>query len=199
MDGRVTNHVYFPKTVFYKSDDPYVGELKFVTDRSRRAINVYSEDFDGWVYPDGSQYNVSDFPEAAATFGYSGTKFRVPELTDFFCGGTTKSEHVNATDVIGKHRHRTRITFKPKTVTGKITVMGTSNVTGDGGGHNARGTNDSYSCELEMEIASISFNGNCEIDNCESSGDTTHPTYNYMPVMIYIKRRKKAATSRGCH
>lgn len=158
-DGRTNVSVYFPRVVIYKHDDPYVGELKFVTDRSHRTINVDSEDFDGWVYPDGSQYNVSDFPDAAAAFGYSGTKFRVPELTDFFCGGTTKSSHVNATDVIWEHRHGTRLTFNPKTVTGTITVMGTSDTQGDGGGHNGSRTDATYPCTMEMKIQSISFNG----------------------------------------
>jgi len=56
--------VYFPPIIFYKQDEPYIGELKFVSDTIRRNINIYAADFDGWVYADGTTYSGSLFPSA---------------------------------------------------------------------------------------------------------------------------------------
>lgn len=159
VDGRDHVDVYFPQIVIYKYDDPYIGELKFVTDKKHRTVNIDSDDFDGWVYPDGSQYNVSDFPDAATVFGHSGTTFNVPNLTEFFCGDTTKNNHVDANEVIKKHSHKTQLTFDSQSLSGTIHVMGTSNTTGDGGGHNGGKTDKSYDCTIQMKVKSIEFNG----------------------------------------
>lgn len=48
-----------------------------------------SDDFDGWVYPDGSEYFCADFPTASAVYAVSptATTFRVPDLRGKFFKG----------------------------------------------------------------------------------------------------------------
>ncbi len=35
--------------------------LKLVSVGSLTNVDINAQDFDGWVYPDGSSYNISDF------------------------------------------------------------------------------------------------------------------------------------------
>lgn len=93
-------------------DNPRIGELKFLAVPSLKAIDIDSENFDGWVYPDGSQFQKSRFPEAWEMFkeNDSSTTFQVPNLTAFFkpnpdptSVGTFKTE--GKTQGIPAHSH----------------------------------------------------------------------------------------------
>lgn len=95
---------------------PRIGELKFMALGKLKSVDVMSEEFDGWVYPDGSEYSAEDFPEAWLVYRSStesGT-FRVPVLSSFFRlnPGTKKSDAIrleagNVT-AIPAHKHNIR-------------------------------------------------------------------------------------------
>ena len=60
---------------------------------SRKSGNHFlSDDFDGWVYPDGSHYSCADFPAAAAVYAAShgAATFSVPDLRGKFFKGHTQ-------------------------------------------------------------------------------------------------------------
>ena len=183
--------VYYPQIITYKYDEPYIGELKFVTDKRHRTININSDDFDGWVYPDGSTYLISDFPRAASEFGSVGSTFQVPLLSQFFCGSKTKDQNVEATEVLKEHFHFTKLTLEPKEITGTLYLGAAKDAGGDGFGHNGKAkTFDRWHrCTVTMVIDSFEFSGNNQSDNCEQGYGVTTPSYNYIPVMIYIGQK----------
>lgn len=94
-----------------------VGELKFVSGFENLAGKGLSKqsgvwkwngttDFDGWVYPDGSSFSASDFPEAATEYGSSGGSFSVPNLQDsFFKGASTAMSDVAQKSGLQRHNH----------------------------------------------------------------------------------------------
>lgn len=58
-------------------------------------IDIDSGEFDGWVYPDGSEYSARDFPQAYAVYGDGqSSTFKVPFLSNFIKlnPGVEKSE-----------------------------------------------------------------------------------------------------------
>lgn len=85
-DDKIITPVYFPYTVVYEDDSPYVGEIKFIASGQRRDVDIDSPDFDGYVYADGSMYSSSRFPMASKQFGSDERYFRVPRLCCFFAG-----------------------------------------------------------------------------------------------------------------
>lgn len=67
-----------------------VGTLMFVAWTKLAPIDETSEDFDGYVYPDGRRLNKADFPDAYDCFGDEYRRsddpedtFRIPILSDF--------------------------------------------------------------------------------------------------------------------
>ena len=79
-----TVSVYYPVQSF--RHDHAIGEVKFLAVGKLSAIDIDSDDFDGWVYPDGSEYPKDRFPEAWKAFSTdpNSDKFRVPVLSGFF-------------------------------------------------------------------------------------------------------------------
>ena len=77
--------IYNPGQQYESIDDiPAIGELKFLAHKQLWIINTSAPDFDGWVYPDGSEYSRWDFPSAYAIYGDGRSDtFRVPLLSNF--------------------------------------------------------------------------------------------------------------------
>ena len=84
-----------------------IGELRLATGfydvkGLKKEGNVWhldpllSNDFDGWVYPDGSQYFCADFPAASAVYAVSpeATSFCVPDLRGKFFKGHVQNQLV---------------------------------------------------------------------------------------------------------
>ena len=95
-DGTVVNDTFdivAPSSTAV-SDEP-VGTLRFVgipklnRDNVVRYgdkynIDISADDFDGWVYPNGTTFEASEdeFPDACRTYG-NGSGFTVPDLSSF--------------------------------------------------------------------------------------------------------------------
>lgn len=109
-----------PTILRYVDDDPYVGEVKMLTDLGRRTVDIRSEDFDGWVYADGSSYSQSDFPTAYVRFRGSNGRFSVPRLEQFFRGTTNSgdvfSNKVFYSNPLAKHSHTMHVGFEKQVV-----------------------------------------------------------------------------------
>lgn len=67
------------------SQKPRIGELKFLAVDTLAAVDVESEGFDGWVYPDGATYTKERFPDAWSVFAAdsASSTFQVPLLDRF--------------------------------------------------------------------------------------------------------------------
>ena len=131
----------FPPIAFHEYP---IGALKFIPTKSLRTlfegklysykgkpnINIYDDDFNGWVFPNGTTFTceAGEFPYAMQYYGKAGssTSFQVPDLTNLFLKGTTPlhreamppMQFNNAKVVIGPHTHGVWITD----VTGNVTV-----------------------------------------------------------------------------
>ena len=64
-----------------------MGEVKFLAVPNRDQKSYLADDFDGWVYADGSKYPRATFPKAYALYqglpGSTPTAFAVPRLDNF--------------------------------------------------------------------------------------------------------------------
>ena len=54
-------HLRIPNPKYPKQKEPPIGQVKFVAIPNPAPVDVYSTDFDGWVYADGSSYSIDDF------------------------------------------------------------------------------------------------------------------------------------------
>lgn len=78
------------KKIVFQAAEPLVGSLKFValsTIGSNNDIRYKSENFDGWLYPDGSSFQLSDFALSTTLKKLYGnidqTTFTLPDLRHF--------------------------------------------------------------------------------------------------------------------
>lgn len=106
-----TYNIYCPVLKFPPAplNEPAVGELKFLPVKNLQEqygskmcrypggklnIDIFSEDFDGWVFPNGMTFTCKpgEFRNAVAAFGTSRTSFQVPKLDTFFQGITPSTQ-----------------------------------------------------------------------------------------------------------
>lgn len=107
----------------FSISEPKVGMLKLVANNSissNSMIAYKSEDFDGWLYPDGSIFNLSDFMlsiDLQALFGTGdGKTFQLPDVRTFLKmnGQSTKYSgsmiaSMPKKNVLYKHPHNVTI------------------------------------------------------------------------------------------
>lgn len=104
--------------------EPAVGSLKFVAKYSidnNSSINYRSDSFDGWLYPDGSTFELKDFMlsnEIARLYRSSDTTFTLPDFRKFIkMNGTNqkvgkKSSAIGVVEkknVLKAHSHETNM------------------------------------------------------------------------------------------
>ena len=54
----------YSKHTTLNQDNLYIGQLKFLYRKNKMEdIDIDSPDFDGWIYPDGREYDITRFPE----------------------------------------------------------------------------------------------------------------------------------------
>lgn len=63
VDDGITTDIYAPNPLSVENTN-VIGELKFVAWKHKREIDINDEKFDGWVYPDGKTYKLSDFSQS---------------------------------------------------------------------------------------------------------------------------------------
>jgi len=116
--------------------------LKFGVVPIRDQINYKSDDFDGWLYPDGSTYFLSDFAlssKISAVYGNDdGHTFTMPTLSNFIRlnGIMQKSpeltSRMDGRNALMKHNHKLDVT-----ATGKIQTYGSANYSNQVGQKNS--------------------------------------------------------------
>jgi hypothetical protein len=191
-----------------------VGTLKFVAlpkfDESvvrqygdNFNVDIDSEDFDGWVYPNGTVFTVDGnrFQEA---FGLYGTEpeetgkrsFKVPDLRNFLRmnPGTEKEDpmkFVRYNNGLAPHSHEilgVTISGRPKTP--KINELPIGN--GGSGYYDmcGFGSSSTPTGKIDFEINGSFEDGQIENAKSMESGSSpdveSKPTHVFMPVMVYI-------------
>lgn len=193
-----------PKQWRYEDPGHLIGELKFkilpnIINPSN--ININSDNFDGWVYPNGQSYTVAstDFQAAKQYFeqDVNSTTLTIPCLNNFIKANPTNNISVeNITfknSGVPRHNHNTTIRLSnndTKEVGIDIFIADTA---GDGGsfhrGAKPYDPNKEYKASLALSVDGLTIN-DCTINKSDSSLDREqYPTYNYLPVMIYIGKK----------
>ena len=102
------------QTIRFTAAEPTIGSLKFVAlsdIKSNSSIQYKSADFDGWLYPDGSSFFLSDFAlsnELKTLYGSSSSnQFTLPNLRNFvkLNGKSGTLESAAGKNVLKKHSH----------------------------------------------------------------------------------------------
>ena len=129
----------------FSISEPKVGMLKLVANSSissNSMIAYKNEDFDGWLYPDGSTFNLTDFmlsTDLQALFGTGdGKTFQLPDVRTFLKmnGQSTKYSgsmiaSMPKKNVLYKHPHDVTIYADVKAQIGLVVPV--NYVAGNGG------------------------------------------------------------------
>lgn len=193
--------LYVPKVSVYKQPKPYLGQLKFLALTSLPPIDEMAEDFNGWVYPDGRAVSREQFAKAYKYFGedYGAgdgeNTFNIPAISDFIKAvqpSTTNlddslSESVPAAEVLKSHKHEVADLGMAGTVVCTTTFNAVNNTdTGD----SCHGTNSTVGAhdqkyDMWFTISNITIKNDPKTSSA-SNTKTTHPAYNFLPVLMYI-------------
>lgn len=200
--GSKSTTIYSPKISVYKQPKPYIGQLKFMAMTSFPQIDETSLDFNGWTYPDGRAVSREIFREAFQYFGTEfgagdgETTFNIPCLTNFIKiaqPGTTLLD-----EKLVQEREQIEVLKRHDHALGNIGLNGTIQATtefksvnntqaGDachgslGGGAIKKISYDFYFKATDLTIQSDQK----KVESSEIS-KATHPTYNKLPVLMYI-------------
>lgn len=159
--------------------------------------------FDGWVYPDGSEYRQKqgkyDFSEAYRAFGGQDGRFRVPLLSDFVWmnpGVYTEdaTRRMPAQVGIARHTHRFKAgeeLSRSISAEGKIHMNQYQKTSSNSAGvHSADSPRNKVKYIKCDDIrCDVVFDGETAIYEDSVPGDYTYPGYILTPVQIYIGRK----------
>ena len=136
VDGTLST-VYLPMScvndvyvVPWQIVEPEIGTIKIGVVQQDGDIDYKSDDFDGWLYPDGSTYELSDFSlssKLSDVYGNDDGTFTLPTLSNFIRlnGHLVKNPEltslIEGRNALLQHSHDITID-----ATGTITTVGTT-------------------------------------------------------------------------
>lgn len=174
------------------------GELKFDFRPVMKTINVNAADFDGWVYADGKEY-PNNF-EFASSFdqGSDSNHFVVPNYHEMLFMETSLT--ASSGDKVFPEVHG----FKSHSHTVKLELDGEISGTfkfdygsADGNGSGIHGSKTDptkgkdIDIQVETSLSGLNFQLAGKIENCASNNKHTHPTFTYIPMLVYIGKKIK--------
>ena len=183
-----------------------IGELKYKmlpTVTRPDAIDINGANFDGWVYPRGQSYTVAaaDFHGAKTCFGQSATAttLAIPNINNFVKAdprqGIMASTVPFRNQGIPAHHHSSSVQMGGGSYDDYKIKATVTKYPGPGGAlHNgSTGYNPPKYFESTLVFRATSLDvKSCEIGNSESSLDREqYPSYNYLPIMIYIGKKSQ--------
>lgn len=190
---------------------PNIGQIKMVYKPRLDQINIESESFDGWLYPDGSIYNKDNFENGdklLSLFPYSPTQFKMPIINQFikFSNQTGNITSETGRTVIAPHNHK--INFN---LNGSVTINAQISCGSSFGHLQANSASYTHKGNFTHKYTIIqgsvpnSINVDVSIPNLAGkiyTSGTTNPTTNisypshfYLPIMIYVGKTNKARIS----
>lgn len=192
-----------PQIKLFKQPEAYIGQLRFLAVPTLDTINVSALDFDGWVYPDGREIPSAIFPDAWNTFGTTygsnsayGT-FKLPDFRQFFKPAPYTNTGSFETNVAGTngivvHTHEVSDVSLSGKLCIDLSLLLTDSNSGSCAMHDSNGDSSYFDSYLKFEMKGINLRDDT-IDISYSSPNLdvqTHPTYNMMPVLMYIGKRQ---------
>lgn len=197
-----------PRQWVWKAPDPEIGELKFKalpTIAQPGSIDIHAAGFDGWVYPRGQSYAVgaNEFTQAKTCFGQSATErtLNVPNIDRFIKAvpscDITMSPVAHANTGVPGHSHSSSVALGGGSADVSVSAVVTKSagyVEEQGGklhnGDKGFRKKKYYKSTLYLVGSDITVR-ECEIGYSESAlAREQYPSYNYLPVMIYIGKKR---------
>ena len=214
--------VNVPKIESPLPPEPLVGTLRFISTRclqdliDANALNVEDgqvnvnpydgngkirDDFDGWVFPNGQQFQnkSSQLSDAAFVFAgdYNATSFTVPTLTSFFQAGYSVAGYTIAeipqTIGLANHQHETseiQLKCNIKFNSSKTQISSTSGCGGTKYVHQGNKTSGASSTVQGADVDTpVKFKDTITGLHTDSAGTGSKeywPKHNLIPVMVYI-------------
>ena len=204
--GSETKAIYSPKITSYKQPKPYLGQLKFMAMTNLPKIDETALDFNGWVYPDGRAISRSIFSEAFEYFGIEfgagdgSTTFNIPCLSNFI--KIVQPESTQLTDDLAQEKEQIEVLSCHSHPLGNLGLTGTIGATtkfksvsnwdiGDAC-HGSRGGGSIKKISYDFWFKASKLAMQTEENSIQPTSipKTTHPTYNKLPVLMYIGVRK---------
>lgn len=222
-DGAVSAYhlsVNFPIIQSPLPPEPLIGTLRFISTRclqdliDANALNVEDEqvnvnpyddndkirvDFDGWVFPNGQQFQNKDNQLSDAAYVFAGDShaqaFTVPTLTSFFQAGHAADGYTIAeipqTIGLASHQHSTSeiqlecdISFNAdKTQISSTEGCGGTNYVHQG---NSAGTPSVQSAQIDLPVKFNDTIRGLKTNTVGTGSKEYWPKHNLIPVMIYI-------------
>lgn len=190
----------------YEQPKAYIGQLKFIAIPSFKDVDEYSANFDGWTYPDGRMFLSSDFIDAWNVFGdsygvdNSTQKFAIPNLNGFFKPRQFDIDNVDESLIEQRpgHSYLPSHTHNVDNVklSGRVNISMKLPITNSGssakGLHNSSGNINHPSCYCIIDISDFKSASGYTTNSDTELDIQTHPTYDTMPVMIYIGKNANA-------
>ena len=181
--------LYAPKPTIRQLPAPEVGQLKLIYQTAKQVIDVNSDNFDGWVYADGSTYSASMFDVKDAFDVNEDGTFTVPNLNNFI---KLNPKPYQANDISEKYEHvdpyhTHDITMSLSgNVKGSLKYNHTSSFGGIPWSHGVDYKTGTCVFQIELDYSSLKISSKDYIEQSQQVGEETYPTYNSIPVMVYI-------------
>lgn len=203
-----------PKMPTFK--DPDIGEIRFIVQNQLTSydvkqygesynIDIYSDDFDGWVYPNGTVFTTEqpvDFIDAKETYGVDENSFQVPDLRHFIKlnPGSKRSNALkfySYQNGLVKHKHE----IEDFSCAGNIEYDSMEINCGYGiENQHTGGVACGYGVPSMPIEGRINVSGSGELTNARFSGISSlntdesldiesKPVHNLMPIMVFIGRQ----------
>ena len=204
--GSETKPIYSPKVTTYKQPKPYLGQLKFMAMTNLPKIDETALDFNGWIYPDGRAISRSIFSEAFEYFGTDfgagdgSTTFNIPCLSNFMKiaqPGTTNLDEVlvqerQQIEVLSCHSHPLGNLGLSGTIDATTKFKSVGNWDAGEACHGSRGGGSikKISYDFWFKASNLAIQTGQNSIESTSISKTTHPTYNKLPVLMYIGVRE---------
>lgn len=153
-------------------------------------INVDADDFDGWVYADGSSYSASKFNVGDAFDVVDGI-FTVPALNNFIKMNPQPYLSNDMTEkhkpVVPPHSHKMSLSLSGN-VEGNLKYKHTDGYDGRAWSHGVTYKDGTNTFKVKLDYSAMKISTTGYIEQSQQVGVETRPSYNSIPVMIYIGR-----------
>lgn len=190
VDGIETN-IFAPNVRIKKTPSPILGQLKFVHHTTTHTIDIMSDDFDGWVYADGSQYKINQFDkQVSSVFDNDGEYFFVPYMNSFIKPNPTPYNQNNLESIYNHvdpiHSHNAVINLSGN-VNGSLYYR--YGAPGDGNTSHGASTairNMNYTVQLDYSNVRIASTSKNYIKPSQTELQETYPSHVNIPTVVYI-------------